>query len=189
MKTKLDSSELWPDKLPNSFLNRAKGTINFINPIGKIGDCGEDNPLKHMIEDYYRVSITSIDWDFNEPLYIADNVKKYDTIFAFEILEHLFNPLVFLHSIKRLLAHDGKIYLSTPYQIPQIIKAVHHYHEIPTDRLTWLFDEAELQVIKNDKITIAGNWYEHLRGFRPILRYFQKTRIYELRYVKKIGTI
>lgn len=189
MKTKLDKSELWPDKLPNSFLNRARGTIDFINPIGKICDCGEDNPLKHIIENYYSVNITSLDWNFNETLYIADNIKKYDTILAFEVLEHLFNPLVFLNSIKKLLADAGKIYLSTPYQMPQIIKAIHHYHEIPTDRLMWLFDEAKLKIVKSDKITIAGNWYEHIHGIRPMLRYFQKTRIYELKSDKKISPI
>jgi SAM-dependent methyltransferase len=184
MRTRLDTNELWPDKLPNSFLNRAKETIRFINPVGKIADCGEDNPLKHMIQDYFELEITSLDWNFNEPLRVAKNVVKYDTILALEVLEHLFNPLVFLNSLKRLLTDDGTIYLSTPCQWPQIIKAIHHYHEIPTDRLMWLFDEAELKIIRKGKTTIAGSWYNHIYGIRPILRYFQKTRIYQLQ--KKI---
>jgi SAM-dependent methyltransferase len=186
MRTILEPDELWPDTLPNSFLNRAKETIKFIQPTGKIADCGEDNPLKRMIEYYHVVSITSIDWNFNEPLNIAD---RYDTILAFEVLEHIFNPLVFLNSIKRLLSNNGSIYLSTPYQLPQIIKAIHHYHEIPTDRLMWLFDEARLKIVRSGKITIAGNWYEHIHGIRPILRYFQKTRIYELKNAKEISQI
>lgn len=181
MKTRLDTNELWPDKLPNSFLNRAAETIKFLNPVEKVADCGEDNPLKHMIQDYFELEITSLDWNFNEPLHVAKNVVKYDTILALEVLEHLFNPLVFLNSLKKLLADDGTIYLSTPYQRPQIIKAIHHYHEIPTDRLMWLFDEAELKIIRQGKVTIAGNWYNHIYGIRPILRYFQKTRIYQLK--------
>ena len=95
-------------------------------------------------------------------------------------MEHLFNPLLFLEQLKKLLKKDGVIYLSTPYQYPQILKAIHHYHEIPTDRLMWLFDAAGLKVIEKDKLTIAGNWYNHIYGIRPFLWYFQKTRIYTL---------
>lgn len=186
MRTILKPNELWPDKLPNSFLNRAKETIRFIQPFGTMADCGEDNPLKHMIEDHFKIQIISLDWNFNEPLH---TVRTYNTIFAFEVLEHIFNPLVFLDSLKAMLLDNGSIYLSTPYQRPQIIKAIHHYHEIPTDRLMWLFNEAKLEVIREGKITIAGNWYEHIHGIRPILRYFQKTRIYELKNAKEISPV
>jgi SAM-dependent methyltransferase len=104
----------------------------------------------------------------------------YDTILCFEVLEHLFNPLLFLEQLKKLLKKDGVIYLSTPYQCPQILKAIHHYHEIPTDRLMWLFDAANLKIIESGKLTIAGNWYNHISGLRPFMRYFQKTRIYKI---------
>lgn len=181
MNTRLDKSELWPEKLPNSFLNRVRETINYLkeeNLSGRIADCGEDNPMKEFIQMRLKIDIDSIVWDFNYPSKIR---KKYDIIFCFEVLEHIMNPLLFLNELKTILMKEGTIYLSTPYQIPTILKAKHHYHEIPSDRLMWLFYEARLNVCDVKKITIAGNWYNHLTGIRPIFRYFQKTRLYKLK--------
>jgi len=177
METKLDKNELWPEKLPNSFKNRVAETIDFIKPYGKIADCGENNPMKQLIEKHFKCSIDSIDWNFNEKTNITN---KYDTILCFEVLEHVMNPLLFLEQLKKLLKKNGVIYISTPYQFPQILKAIHHYHEIPTDRLIWLFNAANLKIVESGKLTIAGNWYNHINGIRPIMRYFQKTRIYKI---------
>ena len=181
MKTRLDKDELWPDKFPNSFQNRVRETIEYLmtqDLSGKIADCGEDNPMKRSIEIMLLLQIDSIDWDFNEPSYISET---YDKILCFEVLEHVMNPLLFLNELKRMLNPNGIIYLSTPYQRPQILKAAHHYHEIPSDRLQWLFEAAQLTILDKKKITIAGNWYDHISGIRPALRYFQHTRLYKLR--------
>ncbi len=176
--TKLTKEELFSKKLASNVLNRAKQTIDFIDEIKRpVCDCGENNPLKQMIEKEKRTKIVSLSFDFDRVNFPA---YKWNTILCFEVLEHLYNPLFFLENLKNSLHKGGIIYLSTPYQFPQFLKARHHYHEIPTDRLMWLFDEAGLRIIKKDKITIAGNWYNHIRGFRPFLRYFQKTRIYKL---------
>jgi len=170
--TRLSREELFPNKLPNSFLNRAKQTIGFIDEIiFPACDCGENNPLKEMMDP----NIKSVNVNFDR-----DNFPgSWLTITCFEVLEHLYNPLFFLENLRNALLLDGCIYLSTPYQFPQFLKAVHHFHEIPTDRLMWLFDEAGLRIIKQDKATIAGKFYEHL-GVRPFLRYLQKTRLYKL---------
>jgi hypothetical protein len=175
--TRLSRTELWPDKLPNSFLNRVKQTIDFIDLKGKVMDCGENNPMKEMIQTHFNYKIESVDWDFNE---VCNHKGKYDTILCFEVLEHVMNPLLFLNQLKWMLTNDGVIYLSTPYQRPQILKAIHHYHEIPDSRIGWLFDAAGLRVVCKGKVTIAGNWYNHITGIRPLLRYFQNSRIYQL---------
>jgi SAM-dependent methyltransferase len=181
MKTRLDHDELFPDRFPNSFKNRVNETIAFLryeSPYGKlIADCGEDNPMKRAIEKDLDLRIDSLDWDFNCP---APETGKYDVVLCFEVLEHLYNPLLFLNELKGKLLPGGIIYLSTPYQRPQILKAIHHYHEIPDDRIMWLFDEAGLRVEKMERVTIAGNWYDHILGIRPVLRYFQHTRMYKL---------
>ena len=175
--TRLNKQELFPDKLSNSFLNRAKNTIDFIESVDLPScDCGEDNPLKRMIKDHFNKEICSYDVDFD----YEKMQGRYKTVFCFELLEHLYNPLFFLNNIKNMLLPDGIIYLSTPYQRPQLLKSIHHFHEIPDDRLMWLFNEAGLKILKQKRIAIAGNWYDHIHGIRPILRYFQKTRIYKL---------
>ena len=182
--TKLSKEELWPEKLPNSFINRAKETVRYLvdEPLlGRIADCGEDNPMKYYIQKSFGLTIDSLDWDFNKEHNLT-GLKRYDVIFCFEVLEHVMNPLLFLNKLKEILKEDGTIYLSTPYQRPQCLKAIHHYHEIPDDRILWLFESAGLEVISKTKITIAGNWYDHIKGIRPFLRYFQKTRMYKLKY-------
>lgn len=183
MKTRLDHCELWPEVWPNNLLNRIGDTLDYLetqNISGRVADCGEDNPMKQAIVAYFDIDIHSLDWDFNWE-YPHNYVGHYDVIFCFEVLEHLFNPLLFLRELRGLLSEGGVIYLSTPRQWPQYLSAVHHYHEIPTDRLMWLFDAAGLTVDEVTKVTIAGNWYDHLHGVRPMLRYFQKTRLFKLR--------
>jgi SAM-dependent methyltransferase len=184
MTTRLRLVELWPDELPNSFKNRVKETIAYLDTQTlkePIADCGENNPMKQAIEKHLGINIHSLTWDFNYPAWYSYNSKcqKFNTILCLEVLEHLFNPLTCLLTIKDLLAPGGVIYLSTPYQRPQLLKSIHHYHEIPDDRILWLFEEAELSVVEMKKITIAGNWYNHI-GIRPLMRYFQKTRLYKL---------
>ena len=173
----MSMGELW-DVDKNCFRNRYRETIAFIEPRGRVADCGEDNPLKRQIERHFGIRIWSLEWDFNYPI---KTPARYDTILCFEVLEHLFNPLTFLESIRDMLAGGGCIYLSTPYQWPTFLRGIRHYHEIPTDRLMWLFDAAGLEVVESRKATMAGNWYNHLYGVRSFLRYFQKTRLYKLR--------
>jgi SAM-dependent methyltransferase len=181
MKTRLAHDELWPGSLPDSFLNRAAGTAQYLSTQKlndrKIADCGEDNPLKNIIRERLGVEIATINWDFNHSCPLDD---KFDVILCFEVLEHLFNPLLFLESVRELLNDDGVIYLSTPYHRPQLLRTLHHYHEIPSDRIMWLFDAAGLKVEEAVKINTGGKWYKHLYGIRPVLRYFQKTRLYKL---------
>lgn len=171
--TRLTKSELFPDKLPNSFLNRMAQTVKFLDYWQfPACDCGEDNPAKALIDP----NIESIEIDFDREAFPG----KWNTVFCLEVLEHLYNPLFFLESVKKSLLPGGVIFLSTPYQWPQMLKAIHHYHEIPDDRLNWLFDEAGLRILRKGKITIAGNWYDHFTGVRPFMRYFQHTRIFKL---------
>ncbi len=53
-------------------------------------------------------------------LYVADAEnfvldKRFETIFAGELIEHLANPRAFLQTAKRHLAPNGRIVITTPY--------------------------------------------------------------------------
>lgn len=50
MRTRLEHYELWPEKLPDSFILRAEQSMRFIKLRGRVADCGEFNPLALMIE-------------------------------------------------------------------------------------------------------------------------------------------
>jgi SAM-dependent methyltransferase len=181
MKTELDTETLWT--ITHAIRNRIRRTIAFIDPEdlkGKIADCGETNPMKEGIEKHFNVTIKSHDWNFNFP---SLTIYAYNTVLAFEVLEHIYNPLTFLYSVKRMIRPGGVIYLSTPRTWPQWNMIQFHYHEIPTDRLMWLFEEAGLKIVRSGKISLRGDWYHYLWGFRPFLRGFWKTRIYKLKVI------
>jgi hypothetical protein len=186
MRTKLDTKLM--RMMPHAYRNRINRTIAWIDKEdlrgftgqGSLADCGETNPLKEEMERYFNISIDSLDYNFN---YRFGYYKEYNTIFAFEVLEHCYNPLVFLETIKNLIDENGVIYLSTPRVWPQWLRSEYHFHEIPTDRLMWLFEEAGLKVVKKGKISLRGDWYHYLIGIRPILRGFWKTRIYKLKAI------
>ena len=67
--------------------------------------------LKHSAEKYSSNNIT----------YVASDVtctpfanKTFDTIYAFEVIEHMKNDNAFLSEMRRLLKEDGYIFISTP---------------------------------------------------------------------------
>lgn len=179
MKTELDTKTLWT--VTHAVRNRIRKTIAWIDPKdlnSNMADCGERNPLVAELEKSCGMQIKSLNWNFNDYFY---SFNEYDTVFAFEVLEHIYNPLVFLKTIKRLVKKDGCIYLSTPRTWPQWLMIQFHYHEIPTSRLMDLFEEAGLEVVKRGKISLRGDWYHYIYGIRPFLRGFWKTRIYKLK--------
>lgn len=96
-------------------------SLGFVNELsGKVLDCGEPNLLKSMFEDRFSIEIEStgsIDLD------CCSIEGVYDYILAFEIIEHLMNPLFFLQQIKSVLKKQGSLYLSTPINKPKIGRA------------------------------------------------------------------
>jgi SAM-dependent methyltransferase len=46
--------------------------------------------------------------------FLEDCVDRYDSIFMFDVLEHLRSPVESLRRLSRLLKADGRIYLTTP---------------------------------------------------------------------------
>lgn len=60
------------------------------------------------------------DVSLKEELFVGrDHVKKFDTVFLIEILEHLKKPYQFLDECKESLKENGKILLTTATNIPQ----------------------------------------------------------------------
>ena len=168
--------------LSKSVRNRIQQTIAFIDELmPQYLDIGGENPLKDMIEEKFNIRVNSIFYPTIDFDYDKFPNKKYGTIFCFEILEHLFNPLFFLENMKQALKENGIIYLSTPGKI-RLLWDKHHYHEIGDKQIKWLFDRASLEIIKYKKIKIRGFIFQHITGIRPFLRlFFQHTRIYKLR--------
>lgn len=173
-----DKTEIWADIGKTRV---AKQIFEFIDEWeSPIGDMGNPNFKKTQFEKLLNQDIESIyGFDFDRIPWNYD--KKFNTIFCFEILEHLFNPLLFLEQLKKLLeSNEGTIYLSTPYRA-HFLWTKHHYHEIDDTRIKWLFDKAGLKIAESRKIRLFRGWKYHLRGIRPLLRLHTFTRVYKLK--------
>jgi hypothetical protein len=71
--------------------------------------------------------------------------------------------------------------MSVPWQF-KFLWDFRHFHELDNKRLGWLFEKAGLVVVRKKQIYMRNQWYKHLTGIRPIIRYFTSiTRIYELK--------
>jgi SAM-dependent methyltransferase len=138
-------------------------------------DCGEPNPYANLLANHYNLAIKAIDIDLDREAIPG----KYNTIFCFEVLEHLYNPLFCLEQIYNALNETGILYLSIPYHI-KLLWGKRHFHEIDDKRMFWLFDAAGFRIVKKDKISVRWELWKHFTGFRPLLRLFSKTRIYKL---------
>lgn len=105
-----------------------------------------------------------------------------DAVTAFEILEHLVNPLGVLRNIKA-----NRIYITIPLRL-WFSKAYRnkndrwdqHYHEFEDWQLDFLIDKAGFRVVRRSKWTSPS----FVPGIRPIFRSFTN-RYYAVEAVKK----
>jgi len=98
-----------------------------------------------------------------------DNVElsgAFDAVFAFELIEHLMNPLWFLRQVRRVLKNEGRLFLSTPINKPKFLWREDHFHEFDEYRLDLLLSKAGLQVVRREKYR-----FYRITGVRPVIRY------------------
>ena len=146
---------------------RYRFTLQFIeNLSGDVLDCGEPNLLRNMMEEKFKVSIQGTVGDLDiEPL-----SGQYDYVTAFEIIEHLMNPLWFLRQIHSVLKPEGRLYLSTPINKPKYFWRHDHFHEFDEYRLGLLIERAGFEVVRKER----KRFYK-INGIRPIFRVLFKT--------------
>ena len=177
--TFIEKDDLWKNK--ETYLNRKRYSkiLNFIDEIKEpVLDIGERNPLIEFIENELNINTTSSDKTDMDYQSIRG---QYGTIFFFAVIEHLFNPLFALENIKKALKNDGIIYLSTPHR-PHFLWTEHHFHEMDTMRIQWLFERANLKIMKHEKHYLHDKWFRNLRGLRPFCRIFYKSMgLYQLK--------
>ena len=156
-------------------------TARFVDKInGKTADMGCANAKSAYVKKYYSfyIDMEQVEFDFN---FGTGTRKKYDTIYCFEVIEHLQNSLHFMRTVKRMLKPGGTIYLSTPSR-PKFLWTKHHFIEMNKQHLTkWILNPLGLKITKSRRIRIGQPWYFYFTGIRPFLRlFFNFTRIYEI---------
>jgi len=133
-------------------------------------DVGERNPRTEFLEDRFKCKIDSTDWDLDYyPSLIP--TEKYDSIIFTCVIEHLYNPLMCLNSLYVRLESYGKMLIVLP-QFSKLTSS--HFHQIPDSRMRGLLKKADFKVIEYYQFNNPFKFRQHLKGIRPLLRYFNR---------------
>ena len=149
--------------------------------LGKCADIGCKNVKMEFIKQHIAFSVDQIDrLDFNKRFRTKE---KYDSIFAFEIIEHLANQQLFMECLKDMLTSEGRIFLSFPSR-PCFLWTKNHYYEIRKDRFVkWILEPLDMKIVRTKRAWHGNPWYYYIRGMRPLIRIiFDYTTIYEIRH-------
>jgi hypothetical protein len=134
-------------------------------------DLGEKNPRMEYIKERYEelqfeIEVNQINApDFNFAYLMF---PKANVVFAFEVIEHLQNPLHFMSELKKLT--DGPIYVILPDN-PRWLWHDFHFCEMGRKHFEkWLIKPLDLKIVRYKKITFIGDWRKYLIGIRPLFR-------------------
>ena len=163
------------------FIYRDKKIIEYLSDLdmnGSILDIGERNPLTERIEEAFGISIDSTIGDLDGVEWWISGergVKMYDMIIFSHVIEHLFNPLFCIESIKMMMKQNALLIICTPIKSHLIPWGKGHFHEFDDYRFKKLIERAGLKIIRWEKFSnYRWNTLRSYRGFRPLLRMFFK---------------
>ncbi|MDP4828013.1 MAG: methyltransferase [Flavobacteriales bacterium] len=158
----------------NHQIRRFEITLEFLKqelpPPAKILDLGVRNSFSEWMEKagYEVVNTGGEDVDFDVSAVQKDG---FDAVTAFEIIEHLVNPMPLLAAIKapRLIATiPMRLWFASAYRNKNDIRD-QHYHEFEDWQFDWLVEKAGWKIEGRKKWTSPPSFPN---GIRPILRYF-----------------
>jgi len=162
--------------------SRLREYIEFIDELHQpVLDIGGENWINEQIETQMKFrSYRTFETNFNDV--VEAPRKDFGTIFCFEVVEHVMNPLNFMRDILRLTAPGGVVYLSTPrISIISIYHTEMHFTEYKESKLDTLFEYAGFAVEKKELFCNIPLWWA-VTGFRPLFRkIFHRSIVYELR--------
>ncbi|MFM1931290.1 MAG: hypothetical protein RL226_593 [Bacteroidota bacterium] len=158
----------------NHQIRRFQITLEFLKqevpPPARILDLGIRNTFSEWMEKagYEVVNTGGEDLDFDT---ISVQAEGFDAVTAFEILEHLVNPMPLLRDIKapRLVASiPMRLWFASAYRNKNDIRD-QHYHEFEDWQFDWLVEKAGWKIDQRKKWTSPPRFPI---GVRPVLRYF-----------------
>lgn len=155
-----------------------RGSEAVRRPVSSGLDIGDRTPMTDRLESLFgcRFDTTSVDLD------VGSLDGRYPVATAFEVLEHLYNPLHLLLEVRKVLepAPASRLFISTPAWKPELLQSPDHFHEMTRRSLESLIDRAGFAVVRRGEFRIRPLWFS-FTGLRPMLRgIFEKIVVYEL---------
>lgn len=93
-------------------LDIAAGRGAFSKRLQDFGYTVEANEIES--EAFLPTGIMCSTVDLNFPFAESFGIKKYSLVVAVEVIEHLYNPIMFLIECHKILKQDGYLLISTP---------------------------------------------------------------------------
>ena len=146
-------------------------TLGFIDALPQpVLDLGPQNALAQLMAQRYGVKVEHTGThDLDRESLCTFQPGPYAAITAFEILEHVLNPLFVLDGCRDVLRGDGVLYLTVPRRHPHewlFGKSPEHFHEFAPDELRWVVEKAGFHIERFE----MANTTEMAFGVRPLLR-------------------
>ena len=157
-----------------AFISKITDFIGKLDKDLTYADISPENLKMEALKEFYGIEVTQIDEvDYNKYYLMG----TFDTVFCFEVLEHVQNPLFFMQQIRSI---SQRVFLSTPFNYRWMWSRYHFVEHPPEHWNKWVFRPAGFEVVRYKKLTAPYNL--HNFGIRPILRkLLNTTYIYELR--------
>jgi hypothetical protein len=174
-----------------AYLSRYNFTMEFITESvelddlrkSEVLDAGEYNPFSKWVYEEFGILVknTSPNLDFDYCFSDQSYVRQFNFVFAFDIIEHLMNPLMFLEFLARSLSDTGKVFLTTPFARPRFLWSKYHVTEYFPDKIELLARKAGLRInrYKLKKVYALHNAFS---GIRPFFRavWFERIMFFEM---------
>ena len=163
---------------------RWKRSIDFVRGSSLIGtalakglDLGDRTPLTDSLEGLFDCPFENSRVDLD----IESLSGSFEVVTAFEVVEHLYNPLHALLEVRHLLAGgNGRLFVSMPLRKPLYLASPDHFHEMSRQSARSLFARAGFMVVRSGEFRIRHPLF-YLTGLKPLLRaMYEKVQIYEL---------
>ena len=159
-------------------MRRAKATLKWLRKFKiepPILEWSKRTPLTEMLEkEFGEIENITINEPDND--YVKPKVHSYQTIFCFDVLEHMMNPFFVVKRIHGALKTGGHLFITCPAAIPwPFSKGKHNFHEFRKDEIQNLLLRAGYRAeIKTRRGTAMVASF----GIRPYLRLFFRKRYF-----------